>query len=192
MKAFDTVFDGGRVYRCLLQATALPGKLFALPPFDVDSLEAVALTLLDHEVTFCAVGAEAGETEEHISRLTGARSAPLPEADFALIPGGASGEAITQLRRGTLERPEAGATAICAVRRLSDGGSLTLSISGPGVPGERTLDVEGLSGAEAEAIRQSRAGYPQGVDVYLVDDAGQVAGLPRSARLEIVFAGATA
>lgn len=186
VRVFDPVFDSQRVFRCLLQATAAPGKLFVLPPTVAGALEAVALALLDHEVAFCAVGAEAEEAKQHIAGATGARIVPAHRADFALISGGDSGGAVAQLARGTLERPESGATAIYAVAELSGGGSLTLKLSGPGVPGERTLGVSGLSVAEAEAIRACRADYPLGVDVYLVDGAGRVAGLPRSTRLEVI------
>lgn len=186
VRVFDPVSDSQRVFRCLLQATAGPGKLFALPPTVAGALEAVALTLLDHEVAFCAVGAEAEEAKQRIAGATGARIVPAYRADFALISGGDSGGAMVQLGRGTLERPESGATAIYAVQELSGGGPLTLKLSGPGVPGERRLGVEGLPAAEVRAIRESRADYPLGVDVYLVDEAGRVASLPRSTRLEVI------
>lgn len=184
VRTFDPVFDSQRVFRCVLQATAHPGKLFALPPTGVASWEALALTLLDHEVTFCAVGVQMEEAER-ISDLTGSRIVPTEEADFALIAGG-SGAGISDLNRGTLERPEMGATAIFAVGGLSNSGTLTLRLSGPGIPDSRTLGVEGLSVEEAGGILETRQDYPLGVDVYLVDGAGQLAGLPRSTRLEII------
>jgi len=185
LRAFDAVFDSQRVFRCVLQATAQPGKLFTLPPTEAAPPETVALALLDHEVTFCAVGEGAREVGQRLVRETGSRVVPLPEADFAMISGGDSDGAVLNLSRGTLERPEAGATAVYAVERLGTG-PLTLGLSGPGISGERTLGVEGLSSREAEAIRESRVDYPLGVDVYLVDGAGRVAGLPRSTRLEVV------
>ena len=185
IRAFDAVFDSQRVFRCVLQATAHPGKLFALPPTDAPHWEAVALTLLDHEVSFCAVGGPMVSAQGRIARLTGSRVVPLSEAGFALVAGGSGGE-VSRLERGTLERPETGATVNFAVGRLSNAGPVTMKLSGPGVPGERTLGVEGLSVEEVEAIRESREDYPLGVDVYLVDGAGRVAGLPRSTRLEVV------
>jgi alpha-D-ribose 1-methylphosphonate 5-triphosphate synthase subunit PhnH len=184
VRTFDTVFDSQRVFRCLLEATAQPGKLFMLPPFKEDALEAVARTLLDREVTFCAVGT-VRETEERLSLTTGARIAPLPEADFVLVSGSEPDSVALKLKRGSLERPEEGATAIYAVERFSNDGALTFDLSGPGVPGGRTLGIEGLPAPEAEALRASRAAYPLGVDVYLIDGAGQIAGLPRSTRLEV-------
>jgi alpha-D-ribose 1-methylphosphonate 5-triphosphate synthase subunit PhnH len=92
---------------------------------------------------------------------------------------------VSKLRRGTLEHPERGATAIYAVEELSNVGTVSLKLTGPGVSGSRTLGLEGLAATEAAAIREIRQDYPLGVDVYLVDGAGRVAGLPRSTRLEV-------
>lgn len=186
MRTFDTVFDSQRAYRCLLEATANPGKLFALPPAGADAAEVVLLMLLDGEVTFRALGPGAPEAEGRLVRETGARTAPLSEADFVLVLGGNSGGALRDLKRGTLEAPEEGATAVYAVERLSERGTLTLVLSGPGVPEERVLGVEGLALEEVEEIQESRAAFPLGVDVYLVDGSGLVAGLPRSTRVEAV------
>ena len=184
-RAFDPVFDSQRVFRVLLQATAQPGKLFVFPPCGENPVDAVARTLLDHEVTFCAVGADTRATEERLSSVTGARAAPAPEADFALFFGEHAGT-IPTLKRGSLERPEEGATAIFAVERLSNAGPMTLGLSGPGVPDRRRVGVEGLSPSWAGETVESRAGYPLGLDLYLVDGSGQVAGLPRSTRLRVI------
>lgn len=180
----DAVFDAQRAFRRLLEATSSPGKILTLPPTHCDSYEeAVALTLLDHEVTFCVVG-EGSPTAERLSKQTGARAVPLPEADFA--PVYEPGDAASRMKRGEPERPELGATAIYIVESLSDFGTVNLRLSGPGMPDERSLGVAGLPLSEVEAIRESRAGYPLGVDVYLVDPAGRLAGLPRSTRLEVI------
>ncbi len=66
---------------------------------------------------------------------------------------------------------------VYAVERLTGRGSLTIRLSGPGVPEERTLGVEGLDREELEGLRESRTSYPMGVDAYLVD-GGLVARLP--------------
>ena len=186
MRTFDPI-QAGRAYRILLQAAANPGKLFDMPPApDASTAEAILLTLLDGEVTFHALGPNAPEVAERLARATGARVAPAPEADFVLVLGSDSGAAVLELRRGTLEAPEDGATVVYAVGCLKVRGSLTVKLSGPGVPGERTLGVEGLDRQEVEGLRKSRASYPLGVDVYLADEAGLVAGLPRSTRLEVI------
>lgn len=178
---FDAVFDSQRVFRRLLEATASPGKLFVLPPFeDCSPTDSIARALLDHETTFHVVG----ENEGNFTLATGARYAPLHEADFVFVHE--PGRVALDMKRGELEWPELGATAVYAVERLSNFGPITLRLSGPGVSGERMLGIKGLPLSEVKAIRDSRADYPLGVDVYLVDGAGQVCGLPRSTKVEVV------
>lgn len=186
MRTFDAIRDSQRVFRALLRATSRPGEIVALPETGDGAIETVLLTLLDVEVTFCVPGPDRVlELEERLLGATGARIAPVEEANFALIPGGDSDGAMLGLRRGTLEAPEKGATAIYGVERLAEDGPKILTLSGSGVSGSRTLSVEGLSAEELEAIRESRAYYPLGVDVYLVDEAGSLVGLPRSTRIEV-------
>lgn len=185
MKAFDAVFDSQRVYRALLRATASPGEMVGLPFRGIEARESVMTTLLDHEVTFCVLGEGAREAQGRIGLATGANAAPVPDADFALILEGGDGR-VSGMKRGTLEAPADGATAVFSVRGLAERGPTTLSLSGPGVPGERCVGVEGLPAPEIEAIRESRSDYPMGVDIYLVSPAGTVVGLPRSTRLGVV------
>lgn len=177
------VLESQRVFRRLLEATARPGVLIALPPASAEPETAVLRALLDHEVSFGVVGG-AEEEAEGIRLTTGARGGPARRADFVLVRGGDSGGEVAKMKRGTLWEPHLGATAIYAVGRLSARGPVTLALSGPGVEGSRTLGVDGLAASEVGCILESRADYPMGVDVYLVDGAGLVGALPRSTRVE--------
>lgn len=183
MRASQTVLRSQRVYRTLLRATANPGELVVLPHTGPGVPQALLTALLDHEATFAVVGEGAREAGEELSWDTGASVVPVPKADFALALDGGFGGTLTELKRGTLEDPAEGATAIYAVRRLSERGPLTLCLAGPGVPGERTVGIGGLAEGEIEMILETRAGYPLGVDVYFVDREGVVVGLPRSTRV---------
>jgi len=173
--------ESQRAFRTLLEALARPGETLALgdePAFTV------ALTLLDGEVTFAAPGD--GAFAGRVSRATRARPAPLPEADFVFLPAAGAEEGLRAMKQGTLEAPEEGATAMVLVESLKkEGGDAVLELSGPGVAGRRTLGVVGLPAGAVEAIRESRSGYPLGVDVFLLDGAGRVAGLPRSTRVGV-------
>lgn len=192
MKTFDVVYDSQHIFRDLLCATSRPAEILTLPDVSTNAADAVLLTLLDVEVTFRVLGpdgAAARGLEDRLSSATGASVAPVAETGFALILDGDSDGAILELKRGTLEAPETGATVIYLVDRITEfaeRGQLSLSVSGPGVPGSRSLGVEGLSAEELEDLRESRSYYPLGVDVYLVDGAGRLAGLPRSTRVEVV------
>lgn len=187
MRASGAILDSQRAYRTLLRATANPGELVGLPKSGDDAYELVLRALLDHEVAFSVVGRGAWQAEERLALATGASIVSPEGADFVLVLGGDSGGSMSCLKRGTLEEPASGATAVYAVRKLvEERGPLTVSLSGPGVPGERLVGIDALARDEIEAIRESRSGYPVGVDVYLVDGEGRLVGLPRTTRLEVV------
>lgn len=183
MKARGAI-EAQRAFRALLRAASRPGELCELPDAPGGPGERLLRALLDQEVSFCAgSGADPEALEGRLCAATGARIAPLAEADFVLLEEAAGGS-LPAMKAGTLECPEEGATAVRAVRRLGAGG-LALTLSGPGVPGERELRVDGLDVQDVEDIRASRVGYPLGVDLYLVDESGRVAGLPRSTRVAV-------
>lgn len=185
MRATGAVLESQAAYRALLRATASPGEAVVLPG-PAPYAETLLRTLLDHEVAFCAVGPGAREAAERLSRATGAPRVSVAEADFLLVLGGGSGRMLPSLGRGTLENPEAGATAVYGVEEISERGPIMLLLSGPGVPGQVAVGVEGLTEEEVCAMQETRADYPLGVDVYLVDCGGNVVGLPRSTRIEVV------
>jgi len=187
------VVDAQLAFRALLRATARPGEPFELRVAGRTPAEAALLALFVCEVTYAVVGERGGETPlaRLLAERTGARTAPVPIADFLVVLGGSSRGALLVAKRGSLEEPSEGATAVYVVGRLATGeptfgASLGLLLSGPGVQTESALFVEGLARSEAQAIVQSRADYPLGVDVYLVDEEGLVVGLPRSTRVEEV------
>lgn len=181
---YDAATQSQLTFRCLLSSTARPGVLSELPPSESSPDTALLYALLDHETSFGTIGVEP-EIAERLSRDTGARFLSPEEADFVLVRGGDSKGALVRMKRGNLEEPHMGATAIFAVQRLSSCGPLTLELSGPGVAGQRTLGIEGIATSEIVALRESRAEYPRGVDVYMVGDAGTVVALPRSTRLDV-------
>lgn len=184
-KRFDPIILRSQsTFRCLLAAASRPGSLPKLPDTAESPDIALLHAVLDHETSFGTVGVEQ-DAAYALGYETGARLVSPDKADFVLVRGGHSRGALTRMRHGTLEEPHLGATAIFFVRRLSSDGAITLELSGPGVDGHKALRVDGFAIAEVEALNRSRAEYPRGVDIYMVDEAGRVAGLPRSTRLEV-------
>src|SRR2546430_8338331 len=105
-------------------------------------------------------------------------------ADFVLIRGGDSGGELARVRQGTMLDPALGASAIYELDAVGEG-PVALSLTGPGVaPRPRTLRLTGLAEAEVGLIQRTRAEYPRGVDVLLVDRAGRCAALPRSSTVD--------
>lgn len=160
-----SVLETQRAYRGLLAAMAEPGTVQRLG----GGVPLVLATLTDHEV------------------IVATPSDPsVGTADFLVVTGGSSGGALLRARRGTPLDPADGATAVYAVTALG-AGPMSLSLAGPGVGlVPRVLSVTGLDPAEVALVQQTRADYPCGVDVVLVDDCGQCAALPRSCTVEVV------
>lgn len=180
-------------FRALLDAMARPGTVHHLPPRRPDDgvwggALLVLQALLDHEVTFHVLNDQAlsGETlaYDQLLRRTGARSASLDKADFVMARGDGAVAAIEEAREGGFEEPERSATVVLLADSLG-GDGVALALSGPGIESTSMLAVEGLPAAAFEALRRRTVTFPEGVDVILVDTAGQVAAVPRSTRIAL-------
>ncbi|SFK67882.1 alpha-D-ribose 1-methylphosphonate 5-triphosphate synthase subunit PhnH [Halogranum rubrum] len=183
----DPVHDTRETFRALVDATSRPGTVEQTPT--TPAVHAVVATLVDHEVTLHGGGDELRTTLGRESRLD---TAPFEDADVVVVDGHTDGR-VTVAKRGSLKEPSEGATLVYEVADLSadtepidgdDDQTLTLAVSGPGVPDTRTFGVDGLPATEVEAIAEAQSGYPRGVDVYLAAD-DRVVGLPRSVDLSV-------
>jgi len=196
-------------FRVALDALARPGRVLRLPWGAEDApgspwVAALLLTLLDHETSLWV---DPPPVATYLRQRTGARLVPLADAGFAVADVGTLGPGVLEdllrrLRRGTLAYPDEGATLVLSVPRLAaledgsvgacgaDGAGLVVALSGPGVPAgqSRRLLVGGVGPGLVEARRDAVADYPAGIDLFLVDGEGRIAGLPRSAQLEGVRA----
>jgi len=175
------------VFRVLLESLARPGRVLQLPPVNDapgPGIVPLALAVIGSKVAV----AGAPSWQARICRATGACPAGLEEASLVAIYGTAVAGTVPRLRRGSAAVPEDGAKAGLACKALTEGGpgETTVELSGPGVPGRTLLGVDGVGREVFEALREANARFPAGVDVWLVDEHGRVAGLPRSARQAVI------
>jgi alpha-D-ribose 1-methylphosphonate 5-triphosphate synthase subunit PhnH len=189
---FDFVQDTQKLFRKILTATSFPGSVVDLGPEAVKietgstvntALLGCAIALLDAETAFCVWPRRAQEHERLLSQLTYGRAAAPESAEFQFVLAGTDtvSDALRAASIGTLEEPHRGATLFIEVGTLGEGGALR--IEGPGVRGCVRIGVEGLHPGWIDARAERCSEYPLGVDVYLVDGAGRLVGLPRTARL---------
>jgi alpha-D-ribose 1-methylphosphonate 5-triphosphate synthase subunit PhnH len=197
---FDEVFDSQATFRALLDSMSRPGRICQIPlrPYQAppNGFCPPALTILktlcDHRVSF-SLGAE-NETPELIRYLEvnlATPFQPVEKADYVLFDGAGFDVGFVRLSRGSLEFPEKSATALICVDELSEkqgeseGPVCSLVLAGPGVNGQARLAAAGLDPGYVTGRRKTVRYFPMGVDLFLVDRRGRVAGIPRTSTVEI-------
>ena len=197
---FDDVFDSQATFRALLDSMSRPGKICQVPlrpyrsPLNGFCPPALSIlkTLCDHRVSF-SLGT-ANETPEWIRYLEvnlATPFMPVEKADYVLFDGAGYDPAFSRLGRGSLEFPEKSATALICVDQLSDEPGVSekppcsLLLTGPGVKGQARLSAAGLDPGYVTGRQKAIRYFPMGVDLFLVDRQGHVAGIPRTSMVEI-------
>lgn len=178
------------VFRALISCFARPGTIGRIPhdkSFGSNSSASVASSvgrcLLDHEVSFAFAGMDHA-LAEHLLRVTAARSTDLSEAEYIFAAPEQMISALDVANIGTDEYPDQSATMIVLCDGLGTNGTL-LSLSGPGIPDVRDLNVQGVVPEAFDVLSDINADYPLGVDLILVSSDGSVACIPRTTRAEI-------
>ncbi len=192
-RPFETVADSQTAFRVILDALARPGSVGQLPTADprcplpeAGALATVALTLLDHEVTFAVVpgGWQAEGAQETLTRFlhaaTGSRPAPPAEADYLFACGPLAPATLTTPKRGSLAFPDEGGTLLVLVPALTGGEGLPVTLTGAGIPGTLEQVLPTFDAAQLTARDEANAEGPRGIDLLLLDPAGRILGLPRT------------
>lgn len=190
----EPVAAAQRTFRTLLNATANPGSVHRLAPRPGESPEeAVAFALCDHEVAFAVVGEQeatgAVPVARRIALRTGSVEAEIAASAFVFAYAPLGDDRWRAVRRGTLAYPDGGATVVYVLPaigvRVAFSRPFRLHLTGPGIEHAVYLSLAGLPADEFAARDRACADYPMGVDCVFVDGAGQVACVPRSARVRI-------
>ncbi len=196
---FDDIFDSQAVFRALLDALSRPGAIVQLPSRDYPGAPqgfcrpalSVLKTLCDHRVSFAVgSGMRTAELVRYLEINLATRHDTAGEADYALFDGRIYDDDFRRLKRGTPELPEASATALLCVEWLAEGRiessqpSFRMELAGPGIEARAVLCASGLDSRYASARAETNRFFPVGIDLFLVDAAGRVAGIPRGTTLE--------
>jgi len=193
---YDEVRDAQRHFRLLLDSLSRPGKIntlahdgLAVPPGLDRAAACLALALLNTDVSFHLAAHSATEAD-FIRVNTGSRPAPLATAEFVFLPGTGHESVAASAHAGIATYPETGSTLVIHVAALSAQPlpeALALDLSGPGIDPAvgRRLHTLGLSRATLAAIQERNAEFPLGVDVFLTDPEGRVAGLSRTTSITV-------
>jgi alpha-D-ribose 1-methylphosphonate 5-triphosphate synthase subunit PhnH len=107
--------------------------------------------------------------------------ADVAQAQFIWVGQGDALPQLHNLRQGSDACPDQSATCVIEVHNLH-ADEAGWRLQGPGILGERTLRVQGLAADFPNQWSRNHAGFPCGVDVFLVT-ATQIVGLPRTTRI---------
>jgi len=179
--SFDLVFDSQMIFRLILEAISNPGKIVSLQKYaaklygDHPAFLAVALTLLDNEVSFCVIGNDS--LSDEISSLTHSQPDKIEAADFIFICDSKNLKfAIENAKCGTLNDPHKNAIIIIQNDNIP---SLRTTLSGPGIAG-RSDHLLTQSVTDAIMIRDTLSlEYPLGIDFLFMSCTGDLLAIPR-------------
>lgn len=199
----DAIHGAQQAFRCLLDATARPGRVYTLGDAAIDGIvappaaaparelapgtAALLLTLLDAETRVHLAGSLSSAPALAWLRFhTGVRLAGAKEpAEFSVVHASELAQRLWEsLPQGSDDAPQHGATLIVEVDALDAGAVLRLR--GPGIETEQTLRVAGVPPAFWTWRRQQTARLPRGIELLLVCGT-QIVAIPRSTRLSTGF-----
>ncbi|MDY6065482.1 MAG: phosphonate C-P lyase system protein PhnH [Finegoldia sp.] len=177
----------GITYRNLLKAIYYPGRVFDMCTFKDYGLSLsneaieIALTLLDGEVSFYIDGEDEKSIEE-ISIRTNSRVDDFTRADFIFIPRDRQTdlEKYKDVKLGSLVDPQESASFIVEVKSLEEGKDYKLT--GPGIDGSLVCKIDQAD--DILALRKDLVDFPQGIDIFFVDENKKLMAIPRSTRVE--------
>ena len=188
--SFDTVFDGQKVFRLVLEAMSNPARVVNISEYadklfgDRPAFLALAVTLLDNEVSFSTC--EDHKLSDEIVSLTLAKNVELESADFVFIGYPCEHpceikNTIENVKCGTLSDPHKSATVII---RNEDGLACWMQLYGPGIEDRARVHVT-QTVKRAVVLRDAQNyEYPQGIDMLFVSDDGELLAIPRLTRME--------
>ncbi|WP_127578974.1 phosphonate C-P lyase system protein PhnH [Paenibacillus koleovorans] len=182
LPTFDRVHDTQFIYRQLLEAMSRPGEISSLEKasskLPADSplpamIACLAWTLLDGEVGFAVelkLGPGKAELEEHIRRQMFSRIQSVSQAEYLFVSGSESEERIRQLmgavKRGSLIRPEDGATLFVLVEELASAGGEEVETEAEAEAGAEAGASSGSGCCESDCDRGS------GLDCWMISGPG--------------------
>jgi alpha-D-ribose 1-methylphosphonate 5-triphosphate synthase subunit PhnH len=177
------------VFRAALDALSHPGRPLelpldtALPRHGHGAAAALLLGLLDADTSLWLSPRLAGtDAADWLRFHTGCAGVSTPQdAQFLWVAQGDALPDLSSLRQGTDEYPDQSATCVLEVN-LFQPDTAGWTLQGPGILGQRHLQVQGLPEDFSVQWLQNHASFPRGVDVFL-SSATHIVGLPRTTRL---------
>ena len=182
--SFDMVYDSQKVFRLILEAMSNPTRAVNIKEHgdklygDYPAMLAIAMTLLDNEVTFSTSGSRL--LSDAFASATHAKRETIGSADYVFICGSCDlNSVIENVKCGTLSDPHKSATVIIH----NDGAPLfRMTLTGPGIDGQASMQAT-KTVKDTLALRDAQNyEYPMGIDLIFVSGEGELFAIPRLIR----------
>jgi alpha-D-ribose 1-methylphosphonate 5-triphosphate synthase subunit PhnH len=183
----------------MLDSLSRPGtisQLTALESVDVPQCIIPLLAIVDVETRFAVIDNSSTSLNwtELIGSATGAPPASLAESSWVVALSEPTRDNMEDLPRGSALAPERGCGLVVACASLSEGfdhgdatqESTSIALTGPGVDGQKIVTISGISNYFFETLCDLNGSFPAGVDVWMVDQSGQILALSRSTQISIL------
>ncbi len=182
-----------QAFRTIMRAMSYPGTIHHLANHNsrkigTTSLQLVAEALFDQDVAFCVIGDhETRELEDILCKRTNSTVTELSIADFIIVTKGVSTGKLLSAKTGIPEYPDRSATVLFSIESLADGSAsdFLVRLTGPGILGEKYIQIHGLDHEELCHLRELNSGYPLGVDSIFLDQQDRIMCIPRSAKIQL-------
>ena len=194
-----TPVESHEVFRSMLDSLSRPGtisQLTALQSVDVPRCIIPLLAIVDVETRFAVIDniSTSLNWTELIGSATGAPPASLAESSWVVAFSEPTRDNMEDLPRGSALAPERGCGLVVACALLSEGfdhgdatqESTSIALTGPGVDGQKIVTISGISNYFFESLCDLNGSFPAGVDVWMVDQSGQILALSRSTQISIL------
>lgn len=194
-----TPVESHDVFRSMLDTLSRPGtiaQLTALESVDVPRCIIPLLAIVDVETRFAVIDniTTSQNWSELIGSATGAPPASLAESSWVVALSEPTRDDLEALPRGSSLAPERGCGLVVACALLSEGfdhgdamqESTSIALTGPGVDGQKIVTISGVSNYFFESLCDLNGSFPAGVDVWMVDQSGQILALSRSTQISIL------
>jgi alpha-D-ribose 1-methylphosphonate 5-triphosphate synthase subunit PhnH len=194
-----TQVQSHEVFRSMLDSLSRPGtisQLTALESVDVPQCIIPLLAIVDVETRFAVIDNSSTSLNwtELIGSATGAPPASLAESSWVVALSEPTRDNMEDLPRGSALAPERGCGLVVACASLSEGfdhgdatqESTSIALTGPGVDGQKIVTISGISNYFFETLCDLNGSFPAGVDVWMVDQSGQILALSRSTQISIL------
>jgi alpha-D-ribose 1-methylphosphonate 5-triphosphate synthase subunit PhnH len=179
---FTSPTDAQSCFRGVLQALSTPGAIVTLdhavgPPPGLSAASASALLTLVDATVAASLPEGDDAARDWLVFHAGVRLTAQSAADFVMARDDFD---LAQLKQGTDDEPEDGATLVLDVASLESGREFRLT--GPGIETETRVMLP-LTAAFMTGWRKQALNRPRGVDVILCHGT-RIMGLPRSLTIE--------